>query len=152
MEEEIATFERGYDAGFLAGYIKCQNDVGVVTGKNAERFLENMKKTEEGDISEDQKKFLDECMEMMRHGVNKTEKKKNLSAIEVLCRMKITTKTFISHLVWIILSLAFFMINAAELESPQAKILLAIGVGIIYFGGWLGIKDYWSKKKKEDYK
>lgn len=53
-----------YKKGFEDGYTKCLHDHKIVHGKDAERFLENMKKEEE-EPSTKQKKFLEECEEMV---------------------------------------------------------------------------------------
>ena len=61
----MAPKTKEYQKGYKEGYEQALDDAGVIHGKAAERFLAEMKKTEEQGPSEKQKKFLKECEEMV---------------------------------------------------------------------------------------
>jgi len=53
-----------YKKGYNDGYHQCMHDHDIIHGKDAERFLANMKKADEQGPSKKQQKFLDECVKM----------------------------------------------------------------------------------------
>jgi hypothetical protein len=57
------------------GYIKSMDDHNILHGEAAERFLENMKRTEAGEIDPKQKKFLEECGLLLKNMEKKDGKK-----------------------------------------------------------------------------
>lgn len=50
-----------YQRGFKDGYHKCLDDHNILHGKDAAKFLKDMKDRENGKMSAEQKNFLNEC-------------------------------------------------------------------------------------------
>ena len=54
-----------YKKGYKDGYHRCLHEHDIIHGKDAERFIKQMKRMEEQGPSKKQKKFLKECKEMI---------------------------------------------------------------------------------------